>query len=429
VSSSVSLKARALRGVLWNLVEVLGTQGTAFLVFVLLARLLQPASFGLVALAGSVIMVLQIFVEAGFSTAIVRAEEVTEQKLNTAFWIGVGVALLLVLALSLSASVAALYGTPGLAPVLRALAWIMLFSSLSAVHTALLVRKLDFRSKALRRLVAVIAGGIAGVTMALLDYGVWALVGKQAVEGLVDCLAVAYRANVAVTEIALRATSRTAIPVFAKLQGEPDRLRDGYYAALELAALVACPIFLGLSATAPEVCLTMFGAEWAESVRPMQVLGLAGLGAAINLYLGPILIAVGQPTAFFRFSLAQGILNVIAFGIAVHWGIVAVAWAFVARSLVTLPAVIWLMRRAIGADARRILGLVSAPVAASLAVLGTIAAARPALAGLPTIVSLGVLIVVGALTYLALMAVLGRRTVERFLVMLRSARSMRAAGT
>jgi PST family polysaccharide transporter len=487
--SIVSLRAKALRGVLWNLVEVLGTQGTAFLVFVLLARLLQPASFGLVALAGSVIMVLQIFVEAGFSTAIIRSEDVTDQKLNTAFWIGVGVALVLVLALSLSASgVAALYGTRELTPVLRALAWIMLFSSLSAVHTALLVRKLDFRAKALRRLVAVIAGGVAGVALALLDYGVWALVGKQAVEGLVDCLvvwrtspwrpgrdvsrddarellsfgknmvgsslvtflnrsaddmiigvflgpvalgyyAVAYRANVAVTEVALRATSRTAIPVFAKLQAEPERLREAYYSALEFAALVACPIFLGLSATAPEVCLTMFGAEWAESVRPMQVLGLAGIGAAINLYLGPMLIAVGQPTAFFRFSLGQGILNVIAFGIAVRWGIVAVAWAFVARSLITFPVVLWLMRRAIGSDPRRILGLVSAPAAAALGMLGAVAAARPALVGLPTIVNLGLLILVGAVTYLALMALFGRRTIERFVGMLRSARSMRTLGT
>ena len=360
----MSLKAKALKGVLWNLVEVLGTQGTAFLVFVLLARLLAPAAFGLVALAGTVIMVLTIFVEAGFSTAIVRSEEVTDSKLNTAFWIGVGVALLLVLGLSLSAGwVASLYGTPELTPVLRALAWIMLFGSLSAVHTALLVRKLDFRSKALRRLVAVVAGGIAGVVLALLDYGVWALVGKQAVEGLVDCLvvwrtspwrpglemtrkdarelfgfgknmvgsslvtflnrsaddmiigvflgpvalgyyAVAYRANVAVTEVALRATSRTAVPVFAKLQAEPERLREAYYAALEFAALVACPVFLGLSATAPEVCLVMFGAEWAPSVAPMQVLGLAGLGAAINLYLGPILIAVGLWTRQAAFLLS-----------------------------------------------------------------------------------------------------------------------------
>jgi O-antigen/teichoic acid export membrane protein len=485
----VSLKAKALRGVLWNLVEVLGTQGTAFLVFVLLARLLSPASFGLVALAGTVIMVLTIFVEAGFSTAIVRSEEVSDTKLNTAFWIGLGVALLLVLALSLSAGwVASLYGTPELTPVLRALAWIMVFGSLSAVHTALLVRRLDFRAKALRRLIAVVAGGIAGVTLALLDFGVWALVGKQAVEGLVDCLvvwrtspwrpgremtrkdarelfsfgknmvgsslvtflnrsaddmiigvflgpvalgyyAVAYRANVAVTEVALRATSRTAVPVFAKLQAEPDRLREAYYSALEFAALVACPVFLGLSATAPEVCLTMFGAEWAPSVRPMQLLGLAGLGAALNLYLGPMLIAVGKPTAFFRFSLAQGVINVVAFLVAVRWGISGVAWAFVARSLVTLPAVLWLMRRAIGTDTRRMLALVSPPTFASLAMLGAVSAARHGLEGLPTLITLLCLIVVGALTYLAVMALIGRRTVERFFLMLRSARSMRAAGT
>lgn len=485
----MNLKAKALRGVLWNLVEVVGTQGTAFLVFVLLARLLVPEAFGLVALAGTVITVLTIFVEAGFSTAIVRAEVVTDEKLDTAFWIGIGVALSFVLGLSLAAGgVAALYGTPDLAPVLRALAWILLFGSVSAVHTALLVRKLEFRAKALRRLVAVVAGGVAGVVLALLDYGVWALVGKQAVEGLVDCLvvwrtspwrprlrvsraearelfsfgknmvgsslvtflnrsaddaiiglflgpvalghyAVAYRANVAVTEVALRATSRTAMPVFSRLQGEPERLREAFYSALELAALVACPVFLGLSATAPELCLTLFGAEWAPSVRPMQLLGLAGLGAALNLYLAPILIAVGQPTALFRFNLGQGLLNVLAFVVAARFGIVAVAWAFVARSLVTLPVVLWLLRRAIAAEPRRVLGLCAAPSLASLAMLGVVSVARPALEGLAVPVVLLALIGVGVVTYLVAMALIARRTVERFLGLVRSARSMRAAGT
>ena len=485
----MSLKAKALRGVLWTLVEVLGTQGTAFLVFVLLARLLDPGAFGLVALAGTVITVLNIFVEAGFSTAIVRSEEISDRKLNTAFWIGVGDAVLLVGLLSLTAGwVSKAYGTPELAPVLRALAWVMLFSSISAVHNALLVRKLEFRSKALRRLIAVAAGGIAGVTLALLDYGVWALVGKQAVEGLVDCLvvwrtspwrpgrdvskqdarelftfgknmvgsnmvrfinrsaddmiigmflgpvalgyyAVAFRANVAVTEVALRATSRTALPVFAKLQGDPARMRDAFYQALELATLVACPVFLGLSATAPEVCLTMFGADWAPSIRPMQVLGLAGVGLAINLYVGPILIAVGQPNVFFRFSLGQGILNVLCFLVAVRWGIEAVAWAFVARTVLVFPAVLWLLRRAIGVSPRRTLALIAAPTFASLAMLGSVSAARHALAGLPTLALLVVLCAVGAVTYLALMALLARSTLGRLLGVLRSARSMRAAGT
>ena len=364
----------------------------------------------------------------------------------------------------------------------------LLFGAVSAVHNALLVRRLDFRSKALRRLIAVLAGGVAGVTLALLDYGVWALVGKQAVEGLVDCLvvwrtspwrpglemsrqdarelfgfgksmvgsnvvrfinrsaddmiigmflgpvalgyySVAFRANVAVTEVALRATSRTALPVFAKLQGDPARMRDAYYQALELATLVACPVFLGLSATAPELCLTMFGADWAPSVRPMQVLGLAGVGLAINLYLDPILIAVGQPSVCFRFNFAQGVLNVLSFAIAVRWGIEAVAWAFVARTLIVLPAVLWLLRRAIGADPRRSLALMGAPVLASLAMLGSVSATRPALSGLPTLVQLVALIAVGAVTYIALMAVLARGSMSRLLGVWRAARPMRPAGT
>jgi hypothetical protein len=88
-----------------------------------------------------------------------------------------------------------------------------------------------------------------------------------------------------------------------------------------------------------------------------------------------------------------------------------------------------LMRRAIGTDTRRMLGLVSPPTFASLAMFGAVSAARHGLTGLPTLITLLCLVVVGALTYLAVMALIGRRTVERFFLMLRSARSMRAAGT
>ena len=101
----MSLKAKALRGVVWNLVEILGTQGTAFGVFVLFARLLTPDAFGLVAVAAAIVSLLGIFVEAGFSMVIVRSPELTETKLNTAFWIGIGVAVALASVLSLAGPV------------------------------------------------------------------------------------------------------------------------------------------------------------------------------------------------------------------------------------------------------------------------------------------------------------------------------------
>jgi hypothetical protein len=90
---------------------------------------------------------------------------------------------------------------------------------------------------------------------------------------------------------------------------------------------------------------------------------------------------------------------------------------------------LWLMHSAIGTDTRRILGLISAPTIASLAMFGAVSAARHGLTGLPTLITLLCLIVVGALAYLVVMSIIGRRTVERFFLMLRSARSVRAAGT
>ena len=483
----MSLKLRALQGAVWNAVENVGSQLTSFVLFLVFARLISPDAIGVVQMAITLLGFLTIFVEHGFSAVIIRAPTLRPAMLNTAFWLGLGGGTTLAVALTLSADAIALaYRSPELAHVLRVLAWTVPLTTLSCVQTALLIRNLAFKTQALRRLVAVLGGGIVGVWLALLDYGVWSLVARLLVEAAIDCAiawgytdfrpgtslsrseargfasfgsrivgsyavgflnrrtdelligfvlgpvalgyyAVAARAMSLVTEVALRAAQRTAVPVLSKLQDEPERLRETYYTAVELAAVVACPVFVGLSAVAPELCVTMFGAKWAPVVPAMQILGLAGVAMSIAIYTAPVLISVGKPSWLFQFTLAETVINVAAAAIAVRFGIVAVAIAYVVRSYVALPLVLAVTQRALGTRSLRVLRLVFPPGFSSLLMFAVVALVRGLLPSLPAAARLVLLVTAGGATYLGAMWLLGRRTMERVMSMLRLHREVRAA--
>src|ERR687886_1237101 len=87
------MKVKAARGVLWSLVEYGGGEGISFVVFLVLARLVAPESFGVVALAGVFIMLVQVFLWQGFPDAIVQRQELRPEHVDTAFWTNIGIPL------------------------------------------------------------------------------------------------------------------------------------------------------------------------------------------------------------------------------------------------------------------------------------------------------------------------------------------------
>src|SRR5690606_21589667 len=132
-----------------------------------LARLLGTVEFGIIALAGSFVMVLQIFAQKGFATAVLQREDLQPDHLDAAFWISVAGSGGGAAALALSAPwLAGAFDEPLLTPVLRWLAPVVVLEGIMSVHIALLKRSLDFRALAIRTTTAVALGGIVGVGLA-----------------------------------------------------------------------------------------------------------------------------------------------------------------------------------------------------------------------------------------------------------------------
>ena len=143
-----------------------------------LARLLLPQEFGLVAMATAVMGFFRIFQEAGLSTATVQRHEINHAQVSNLFWVNVTVGGVITLLVAASApAVAWFYREPRLIGITLVLSITFLLASSAAQHIALLSRQMRFTGIAVIDVVSMLAGYLTGIGMALLGYGYWALVG------------------------------------------------------------------------------------------------------------------------------------------------------------------------------------------------------------------------------------------------------------
>ena len=393
----MSLRQKAFTGLIWSIIENSGTQIFSLIIFLLLARLLTPETFGLIALANVFLAFMRIFLDQGFAKALIQRENLEPEHLDAAFWSQVCSGILLTTITFLGAGlVAEVFDQPKLIPILQSLCSIFIINSLSRVHDALLSRKFDFKVIALRSLLATTISGIVGITMAFAGYGVWSLVTLNITAELVSSIviwraidwrpklrfslkhfrdlysfgiyllafkfikffdkradnlligyflgevalgyyAIAYRILEAMTQLLVKTVDKVALPTFSRLQTEPERFRSLFYNTTQFTSLIAFPTYLGVVVLAPELIVTLFGRQWIPATEVMQVLSLEGILLAVTLLHKSVFMSMGKPAWTVKISLLNATVNLVACLIAVRWGITAVAIAYVISSYLVFP--------------------------------------------------------------------------------------------
>lgn len=435
----MSLRQKALKGVVWTAIQNWGRQIIAFAIFFLLARLLEPKAFGLVALASLFLNFMQVFTDQGFGQAIIQRKEVDKEHLDTAFWTNIALSLLLiVVSIAGAEPISALFKEPALTPIIRWLSLSFLLSGLNGVQSALLSREFKFKVLAVRSLVAVLVGGVVGLVMALRGYGVWSLVGQQLANGIAGVIVlwgtskwrpgwgfsrhhfrelfsfginivgikflnffnrrsddfligyflgpvalgyytVAYRVLQIITQLMTSTIDQVALPTFSKMQKEPERLRQAFYKVTQVASFIAFPAFITMAALAPELVQVFFGDKWAPSIPVMQVLAFIGILHSIYFFNSTVIMAMGKPNWQLRINCMNAVSNVLGFLIAVRWGIVAVAAAYVLRGYLLSPVPLWVIHKLIHINLKTYLRQYIGPILGSLTVVLAILAAKSAL--------------------------------------------------
>ena len=460
-------RASAASSVKWSAVEYGGLALISFSSLVIYARFLSASEFGLFSIALSIIELMALLVSMLFHDALVQRRDVRELHYDTAFTATPALsAVVVALCWSIAPVVSRRAATPDAGPVLL---WLSLSLPLMAASATLMARRrreLDFRTLAVSSLVGRTAGAAAGIALVVLGSGVWALVaqhvlfamftsvvlwvrcadrprlrfgilefreligfGLACVSALMLCfsarriflvasglilgtygtglLNLAFRVVETLWSIAATAVTHITLPLLSSLQGDEGRFGRAFQAALALVCLVSYFGFVLLGATAPEVVALLFGSQWVQISPYVTLLSLQVLTQAPRTAVIAAQKALGRPRDFLLCQAAE--LGVVVAAIAL-FGVPSVGWAigiWLAREAVGSVMQWWMFRGATHMGIRHSLGGARVPLIAALAMFAAVSACRELLTqALGPLAALMVLVPVGAIVYLACVALL-----------------------
>jgi PST family polysaccharide transporter len=396
---------KALRGIPWTVLaygvnRLLGVSTT-----IVLAHLLVPADFGLVALATLVTTLLSLFSGMGMGAALVLRTDRDEREEGTMLWLMLAVGVVFGAAVvALAPLLAGAFDEPRLAPVVRAMAIIFLFSGFNWFYESLLQRELEFRRQFAAQFARILAYSGVAITMAVLGAGVWSLVGGQLASFLAYSLALlvltpyrtrpvydraaagraladgrgfvlqgtaeflqqnadyvavgrilgvsqlgyysmAYRqAELPSTAIAIPVANVT-FPGFAQMRQGGQDVRPALLSTLRAVVLVTLPLGMILSASSRPFTEALFGDRWLAMIGPLTVMGVWAAVRPVMATLGWFLNSMGEAQVFGRMSMVVVAPHIAALLLAAHFGdITTVAWVMLGHMAVVVALLMRLVQ-------------------------------------------------------------------------------------
>lgn len=460
------MEEQAIGGVRWTFLTYAVTRGVTFATTLVLARLLEPQDFGIMALAVLATTAFGLLSEMGLASTLVLRQDLGPRAQGTilSLMAGTGVLVSLLVA-ALSPLAGRLLDEPRVASVLAALACSLVLGGVNGFHETLLVRELRFRRRFLAQAVQCSSYAAVALMLAIVGAGVWSLVlgflvGTLAYGVALVCLipvrvrptwdrltatealrtgrgflaqgglafmrqnadyltvgrilgatslgfySMAFRISELPSWAIADPTAKVTFPGLARMRSRREEVGPPFLAALRLVALVACPLGVVLSASAHPFIRAVFGERWLPMVAPLAILGLWGALRPVQVTAGWFLNSIGRPVVLARLSAITLLLLVPSLLLAVHLGgITAVAWAMVGEVLVSTLLIARAVQR-VGGIPLHAQWTAVRPVclAVPLTWLAGWSAAE-ATVGAPAWAGLGASCVAGLSTYLVLVAV------------------------
>lgn len=335
------LRSQATRGVLWSFVERFSVQGVQFLIGIIMARLLTPHDYGLVGMLAIFMSLSQVFIDGGFSTALIQKKNRNNADYTTVFYINFGISILLYGIIFLCAPlIADFFSQPILTDVARVYCFNLIINSLAAVNKTKLLIAVDFKTQSKISLISAILSGAIGIYFAYQGYAVWALVIQGIVSAVLNVglsffyvrwmpalmfsvesfhslfkfgskvlvatiissvytnlynLAIGKKFNSSDLGFYTRADqftslisknitdiiNRVSLPVLTNIQDDDERLINAYRKYIQVATFLVFPLTMGLCGVAKPLILLLLTDKWENTIILMQIL-------SFNYFLGPI---------------------------------------------------------------------------------------------------------------------------------------------
>ena len=468
---------RVKSAVFWRSGTQIVAQMVSWIATFAVIRLLTPGDYGLFAMT-SVVMVFMNFLNGyGLASSLIQSEKVDPIRIRQAL----GLLILMNVALAtvqfLAAPLAALYyREPQVAEMLRWQSLIYLATPFLVLPEAMVSRNLEFRKPAVINLTTATLGAILSFSFAWNGFGVWTLVwtpiilfwaraamlvfatrffylptfnfkGTGGMVGFAMTVLVAqgfwivqsqsdlfiagrmfnihdlglYAEALFLTQIFaakfVPPLNEVAFPAYSRLQHDTSAMASGFLKAMRMIMLIACPLYAGLSVTAAPVVATLMGPKWLEAIPLIQILALAMPFMTLQILFGPPINALGKPNVTMQVSMFGAALMPVIYLIAVPYGTIGLAWAWLIGLPLLLMFTIWRAGRMFGVTIGSVINACW-PGFLAAALMGIAVWAADAMwvasatATFPPAVHLAILIGIGGITYAALLWITARDSVR-----------------
>jgi O-antigen/teichoic acid export membrane protein len=424
---TLNLKKRAIKGMGWVGLVTFITRASRFLVTLILAKLLVPGDFGVMAIGLLVVNILILFREVGVGAALIQKQDDVEKAASTAFILIIGVSgILFVGTCLLSNLIVTFFNRQVSDKIICLLAFSIVISAFSKTHFLQLQKSLDFKKAAVPEIVGVIGYSLVTILLAWLNYGVWSLVFGYLISELLRTLMLiivtpwqprlefnmraarelfgfgkyvlgstltiylfnnldqifigrflgpkllgfynlGYRtANLPAQNIS-NIIGRVMFPVYSLLQTQEDKFRDTYLKTIKYVTILAIPVAFAVFVIGPHLFRVLYGHKWDGSIPVLQILSLYGLFRCFGSLTGSVFMAKGIPRWLWYISGIQvAIVLPFTYVVCYYFGIVGIASLFTFSIAVGVLLALRKAAQILDIELRSYVDLVKRPFSAAL---------------------------------------------------------------
>lgn len=390
------LKQKAVKGAAWQLGNLFITQGAQLVISIVLARLIMPSQFGIIAMFAVFNSIAGVLIDSGFAKALVRKTDRTDVDCSSMFYFNIAVAITCYIILFLCAPfIARFYNMAELTPIIRVASISLVISSFGAIQGTMFQISLNFKILSICSMISMISSGIIGIILAYLDWQVWALVSQMVLGAFFSTLLLwlfsSWRPRLTFSMSSIKemfsfgskllasalldkvygqlysitigkfynaanlgyysrsnalasfvATTPSGIlnsvsyPALCKMQHDDEYLARGYRKFLRVTAFIVFPLSLGLSAAAYPLINVVYTAKWMSAAPLLQILCFALMWWPIHAINLNLLQVKGRSDLFLRLEIIKKIIGFTVLCSTLPFGITTMCYGMIVNSIISL---------------------------------------------------------------------------------------------
>ncbi len=378
---------------LWRLAERFGAQGVAFVVSIVLARLLVPEAYGTIALVTVFTQILNVFIDSGFGNALIQKKDADDLDFSTVFYFNIAICVLLYLGMFLAAPlIAKFYNDASLTPVVRVLSLTLIISGVKNVQQAYVSRTMQFKRFFFATLGGTIGAAVIGIAMAYFGFGVWALIAQQIFNATVDTLILwitvkwrpkwmfswqrlkglfsfgwkllasslldtvyndlrqliigkmytktdlaQYNRGKQLPDLLVNnidtSINSVLLPAMSQIQDNPERVKNMTRRAMKTSTYVIAPVMMGLAFTAESVIRLILTEKWLPCVPFLRIFCITYMFYPVNTTNLNAIKAMGRSDLFLKLETIKKVIGLIVLLGTMWFGVMAMAYSLLFTSI------------------------------------------------------------------------------------------------